>query len=83
VGGFPLNEAAVILNGAELREESRQAKKEMLRGAQNEKTIEPLAKLPINNHCHSERSEESCISSWLRSFTPFRMTEKRLLQEAQ
>jgi hypothetical protein len=44
---------------------------------------EPLAKLPIDNHCHSERSEESRIFKWLISFTPFRMTEKRLLQEAQ
>jgi hypothetical protein len=44
---------------------------------------EPLAKLPIDNHGHSERSEESRIFRGLRSFTPFRMTEKRLLQEAQ
>jgi hypothetical protein len=45
--------------------------------------FEPLAKLPIDNHCHSERSEESRIFRGLRSFTPFRMTEKRLLQEAR
>jgi hypothetical protein len=44
---------------------------------------EPLAKLATGNNCHSERSEESRISIGLRSFTPFRMTEKRVLQEAQ
>jgi hypothetical protein len=48
----------------------------------NGEPAEALAKLPIDNHCHSERSEESRISRGLRSFTPFRMTEKRLLQEA-
>jgi hypothetical protein len=41
----------------------------------------PLTTIVI--HCHSERSEESRIFRGLRSFTPFRMTEKRLLQEAQ
>jgi hypothetical protein len=46
-------------------------------------TKEPLAKLPIDNHCHAERSEESRIFRGLRSFTPFRMTEKLLLQEAK
>jgi hypothetical protein len=51
--------------------------------AEMETVIEPLAKLPIDNHCHSERSEESRISKGLRSFTSFRMTEKRLLQEAR
>ena len=45
-------------------------------------TFKPLAKLPIDNHCHSERSEESHIFRVRRSFTPFRMTEKRFLQEA-
>jgi hypothetical protein len=49
---------------------------------QNEITFEPLAKLPIDKLCHSERSEESRIFRALRSFTPFRMTEKQLLQEA-
>jgi hypothetical protein len=44
---------------------------------------ELLAKLPIGNHCHAERSEESRLFSWLRSFTPFRTTEKRLLPNAQ
>jgi hypothetical protein len=48
----------------------------------SENTFEPLAKVLIDNHCHSERSEESRIFRGLRSFTPFRMTEKRLLQEA-
>jgi hypothetical protein len=47
-----------------------------------EKTFEALAKLPIDNHGLSERSEEYRIFRRLRSFTPFRMTEKRLLQEA-
>ena len=46
-------------------------------------TREGLAKLPIDNHRHSERSEESLIFSRLRSFTPFRMTNKPVLQEAQ
>jgi hypothetical protein len=45
-------------------------------------TFEALAKLATGNNCHSERSEESRISIELRSFTPFRMTEKRVLQEA-
>jgi hypothetical protein len=44
---------------------------------------ETLAKLPMGNHCHSERSKESRIFMGLRSSTLFRMTEKRLLQEAQ
>ena len=43
--------------------------------------VEGLAKLPIDNHCHSERSEESLIFSRLRSFTPFRMTNKPVLQD--
>jgi hypothetical protein len=45
-------------------------------------TIEVLAKLPIDNNCHSERSEESRIFKRLRSFTSSRMTEKPVLQEA-
>jgi hypothetical protein len=48
----------------------------------SEKTFEPLAKLPINNDCHSERSEESRIFRCLRSFTSFRMTKEPVLQEA-
>jgi hypothetical protein len=43
---------------------------------QNPLTYEALAKLPIDNNCHSERSEESRIFKRLRSFTSFRMTEK-------
>jgi hypothetical protein len=43
---------------------------------------EALAKLPIDNNCHSERSEESHIFKRLRSFTSFRMTEKPILQAA-
>jgi hypothetical protein len=39
-------------------------------------TFEALAKLPIDNNCHSERSEESRIFRRLRSFTSFRMTKK-------
>jgi hypothetical protein len=41
-----------------------------------------LAKLSIDNNCHSERSEESRIFKRLRSFTSFRMTKKPVLQEA-
>jgi hypothetical protein len=44
--------------------------------------LEPLAKLPLDNHCHFVPNEESRIFIGLRAFTPFRMTEKRLLQEA-
>ena len=44
---------------------------------------EALAKLPIDNNCHSERSEESRIFRRLRSLTSFRMTEKPVLVEAQ
>jgi hypothetical protein len=44
---------------------------------------ETLAKLPIDNNCHSERSEEPRTFIRLRSFTPFRMTENPVLQEAQ
>jgi hypothetical protein len=46
-------------------------------------TKEALAKIPFDNTCHSERSEESRIFKKLRSFTQFRMTEKPILQEAQ
>jgi hypothetical protein len=44
--------------------------------------LEVLAKLLIDHNCHSERSEESRIFGRLRSFTPFRMTKKPVLQEA-
>jgi hypothetical protein len=40
-----------------------------------EKTLEPLAKLAKDPFCYSERSEESCIFSQLRSLTSFRRTE--------
>jgi hypothetical protein len=48
----------------------------------SENTFEALAKLLIAAPCHSERSEESRISKTLRSFTSFRMTKRRVLQEA-
>jgi len=48
-----------------------------------QKTEEALAKLPVPNACHSERSEESSVFKVLISFTSFRMTKKLILQEAQ
>jgi hypothetical protein len=50
---------------------------------QNEITFEPLAKFTFAPNCHSERSEESSILKVLRSFTSFRMTKKRVLQDPQ
>jgi hypothetical protein len=41
------------------------------------KTHEAIAKSQFHQDCHSERSEESRIFKELRSFTSFRMTEKR------
>jgi len=46
-------------------------------------SLEAPAKLALDLRGHSEGSEESRISVWLRSFTPFRMTEKPVLPEAQ
>jgi hypothetical protein len=40
------------------------------------KMFEALAKLPVPNACHSERSKESRFFKVLRSFTSFRMTKK-------
>jgi hypothetical protein len=42
-----------------------------------------LAKFPVVQPGHSERSEESRIASRLRSFISFRMTRKFLWQEPQ
>jgi hypothetical protein len=38
--------------------------------------LQAISKPQLLGYCHSERSEESRIFNWLRSFTPFRMTEK-------
>jgi hypothetical protein len=38
--------------------------------------LEAISKPRFLGYCHSERSEESRIFKWLRSFTPSRMTEK-------
>jgi hypothetical protein len=38
--------------------------------------LQAISKPQLLKYCHSERSEESRIFNWLRSFTPFRMTDK-------
>jgi len=42
---------------------------------------EALAKVSKNHVCHSDRSEESRISRWLRPFASLRVTKKSILQE--